>query len=143
MPSEFSIISPPFPILPIVASLIRAAPVCTQLRARDRVSASTPASRSTDFPHRAWLYRRQGTHGKRCTNTLRDTNTDNLHDARQNARTHLKEVASDAIDCVINGQHMDALAVLDVGAREHLHDITKAHAQILAHNLPCGIDSQP
>ena len=89
-----------------------------------------------------WLYRRQGTHGKRCTNTLRDTNTDNLHDARQNARTHLKEVASDAIDCVINGQHMDALAVLDVGAREHLHDITKAHAQILAYNLPTGIDSQ-
>ena len=57
--------------------------------------------------------------------------------------THLEKVPRDALDGIIDGENVDALAVLDVGAREHLHDITKAHAQILAHNLPCGIDSQP
>ncbi len=65
------------------------------------------------------------------------------HDALQNAYslTHLKEIAGDSIDSVINWQHVDALAVLNVGARENLHNITKAHAQILAHDLSHGIDS--
>jgi hypothetical protein len=48
------------------------------------------------------------------------------HDALQNAYslTHLKEIAGDSIDIIINWQHADALAVLHVGSREHLHNIT-------------------
>lgn len=38
-------------------------------------------------------------------------------------RTHLK------------GQHVDALAILDVGALVHRHNVAQAHAQVLAHHL--------
>ena len=46
----------------------------------------------------------------------------------------LEQVARDALDGVINGQHVDALAVLDVLARVHRHDIAEADAQVVAHD---------
>ena len=39
----------------------------------------------------------------------------------------LEEVARHALDGVIDGQYVDTLAVLDVGARCHHHDVTQAH----------------
>jgi hypothetical protein len=39
----------------------------------------------------------------------------------------LKEVASKTLNGVLKRQHVDALAVLDVGAQRYYNYITKAH----------------
>lgn len=51
----------------------------------------------------------------------------------------VKQVARDALDCVLKRQHVDALAVLDVGALVHRHNVAQPHAQVLAHHLEWGV----
>jgi len=47
----------------------------------------------------------------------------------------VKQVAGDAFDGVAERQHVDLLAVLDVGALVHGHDVAQADAQVLADHL--------
>ena len=41
----------------------------------------------------------------------------------------LEEVAGNTLNGVINRQHVDALAILDVGARRYYNYIAKAHLE--------------
>jgi len=43
-------------------------------------------------------------------------------------KERLKEIASHSLDGVVYWQHVDALAILDIGARLHIDDIAKANA---------------
>ena len=47
----------------------------------------------------------------------------------------VKEVARDALDSVLERQHVHALAILDIGALVHGDDVAQPHAQVLAHHL--------
>jgi hypothetical protein len=49
--------------------------------------------------------------------------------------THLEKVPRDALDGIIDGENVDALAVLDVGAGAHDDHVTKAHSEVFAHHL--------
>mmetsp|Transcript_72452 Transcript_72452/g.156661 ORF Transcript_72452/g.156661 Transcript_72452/m.156661 type:complete len:454 (+) Transcript_72452:1318-2679(+) len=47
----------------------------------------------------------------------------------------VEEVACDALDRVVNGQDVDALAVRHISAGVHRDDVAQTHAEVLAHHL--------
>mmetsp|Transcript_37010 Transcript_37010/g.91458 ORF Transcript_37010/g.91458 Transcript_37010/m.91458 type:complete len:248 (-) Transcript_37010:99-842(-) len=47
-------------------------------------------------------------------------------------QVHVKEIAADALDCITERQHVDALAVFNIGALVDGNDVAEAHPQVLA-----------
>mmetsp|Transcript_57639 Transcript_57639/g.86952 ORF Transcript_57639/g.86952 Transcript_57639/m.86952 type:complete len:235 (+) Transcript_57639:1972-2676(+) len=47
----------------------------------------------------------------------------------------LEKVSGHTLDGVIDGEHVDSLAVLDIRAGVHMHNVSQSHSEIVTHNL--------
>ena len=46
----------------------------------------------------------------------------------------LKNLPGESLDGVIDGQHVNALAVADIGSRRHADNVTQANTQVVTHH---------